>query len=223
MEYIFTSKCYKEGHRIFIKVPFNVWNVCGKKGNIPVQVTMNGLSFECKLIPKGKGEYVIPVNKDISSRLELSGELDVKFIILEQMTRINKDSPYSKENPIRQIDSIEFVKQPANGYCGQTCIAMLAGISVAEVTEIMKSIKWQCSISKVLETLDYFGFSYKRPVYTHGRIVKLPKCCIVNVRGNNINHLIVYFNGLFFDPSSKVMEKYPYENIISFIEIVNYG
>lgn len=39
---------------------------------------------------------------------------------------------------------------------------MLAGISIDEVIKIIKSNKWQASISKILETLDYFGYSYNQ-------------------------------------------------------------
>ena len=38
------------------------------------------------------------------------------------------------------------------------------------------------SISKILETLDYFGYSYKEPVYTHGKKVEFPKCCLINAK-----------------------------------------
>lgn len=85
----------------------------------------------------------------------------------------------------------------------QACIAMLAGISVNEATPIMKSTKFQASISKVLETLDYFGISYKKPVYTHGEKIEFPKCCIINVRGYKKSHLLVYFDGVFYDPYNK--------------------
>ncbi len=220
MTYSFKSYHYNEGNRIFIKIPFNVWDTCGKKGNIPVKAFIDDIIFECKLIPKGKGEYILPVNKDIFNKLSSNGELDVKFTILEQLTRINNNSPYNKDNPIRHIESINYLKQPANGYCGQTCIAMLAGISVDEVMKIMKSKKWQASISKVLETLDYFGFSYKRVVYTQGEKVNFPKCCIINVRSPVKNHLLVYFDGVFYDPTSGVTDDYQYEDIISFIEII---
>lgn len=219
MDYSFKSGYYNEGNRIFIKVPFNVWDTCGKKGNIPIKAAIEDITFECKLIPKGNGEYVLPVNKDIYSKLSPFAEYDVKFTILEQLTRINNNSPYGKENPIRHLDSINYLKQPASGYCGQTCLAMLAGISIDEVIKIMESKRWQASISKVLETLDYFGFSYKKPVYTHGKEVNFPKCCIVNVRSCDINHLMVYFDGLFYDPVSSVTADYHYENVISFIEI----
>lgn len=192
MEYSFKSSYYYEGNRIFIKVPFNVWDTCGKKGNIPIKVFIENVTFECKLITKGNGDYVLPVNKDIFKQLSLCDEFNVKFTILKQLMRINNNSPYTKENPIRHIDSINYLKQPSIGSCGQTYLAMIAGISVEEVIKIMGSNKWQASISKVLETLDYFGLSYNKPVYTHGKKVNLPKCCIVNVSGSEKNHLMVY-------------------------------
>lgn len=218
-EYVFPAEFYKEGNRIFIKILFNVWNSCGRKGNIPVKAVIDDATFECKLIPKGGGEYVLPIQKKLYLKLDSNSKYDVKITILTQLSRINNDSPYSKEHPIRCIDGIDFIKQPESGYCAQTCLAMLAGISVEEVIKIMKSKKWQASISKVLETLDYFGFSHKPPIYTRGKKMSLPKCCIVNVRGNDINHLIVYYDGLFHDPASNVTSDYPYESIINFIEV----
>lgn len=193
MNYSFTSDFCKEGNRIFIKIPFNVWDICKIKGNIPVRVVIDDIDFECKLIPKGKGEYVIPVNKAIFEKLDSRIEHSVEFTLLNQLTRINNNSPYNIDNPIRHIESISYIRQPEDGSCGQTCLAMLAGVSIEEVIKIMKSTKWQASYSKVLETLDYFGFSYKKPVYTYGKKVEFPKCCIINVRGMPKNHLLVYF------------------------------
>jgi hypothetical protein len=143
-----------------------VWETCGKKGLIPVEVIIKDAAFECKLIPKGNGAYVIPVSKAMSNQLRSDDDLNVKITILEQLTRINNNSPFTKANPIRNIDKINYVKQPADGYCGQACLAMLAGLSVEEVTRIMKCTQWQASIGKVLETLDYFGFSYKTCLHT---------------------------------------------------------
>lgn len=220
MSYTFNSGYYKEGNRMFMKIPFNVWDTCGKKGLIPVKVFIEEISFECKLIPKGNGGYVIPVKNDIFNKLNVSSEYFVKFIILDQLTRINKNSPYTKDNPIRYIDSINYLKQGKSGYCMQACIAMLANISIDEAAKIMKSNKFQGSISKVFETLDYFGFSYNNPVYTHGKKIQFPKCCIINVRGDKINHLLVYFDGAFFDPTEDIANNYEYEKIISYIEII---
>jgi hypothetical protein len=219
MEFQFISSCQKDGNRAFVSIPFNVWDTCGKKGLIPAKAVINDTTFECKLIPKGNGKYVLPINKAVYSKLSSDNKFVVRIIILEQLTRINNNSPYSKDNQIRQIDSISYLKQPENGCCGQTCLAMLAGISVEEVIKIMKSTKWQASISKALETLDYFGFSYKKPVYTHGQKVDFPKCCIINVREIPKGHLLVYFDGVFYDPTYGIMNDYQYEIIISYIAI----
>lgn len=177
------------------------------------------MDFECRLIPKGNGNYYIPIIKEVYNSLDFSEELDVQFNVIDGLSRINSNSPYSKENPIRIIDGINYLKQPQNGCCGQTCLAMLAGISVDEVIKIMKSTKWQASLSKVIESLDYFGLLHKKPVYIKGRKVNLPKCCIVNVKGENKSHLLIYYDGKYFDPSFGVLNEYEFENIISYIEI----
>jgi hypothetical protein len=219
MIYNFKSIIHKEGNRSFIKIPFNVWEKCGQKGLIPVEVEVSDISFECKLVPKGKGIYYIPVTNEICKNIDFDKELDVHFKIIDGLSRINSNSPYSKENPIRKIDGITYLKQHHNECCGQTCLAMLAGISVDEVIKIMKSSKHQASISKVIETLDYFGFSHEKPVYTKGKNVELPKCCIINVRGENKSHLSIYYDGEYYDPTHGVLQVYPYENLISYIEI----
>lgn len=219
MIYNFKSIIHKEGNRAFIKIPFNVWEKCGQKGLIPVKVEISDISFECKLVPKGNGIYYIPVIKEVCKKIDFDNELDVHFKIIDGLSRINSNSPYSQEHPIRKIDGITYIKQTHNGCCGQTCLAMLAGISVDEVIKIMKSSKHQASISKVIETLNYFGFSHKKPAYTKGRNVQLPKCCIINVRGENKSHLSIYYDGIYYDPTQGILPVYPYENLISYIEI----
>lgn len=69
MRYKFEGKCTQEGNRHFIEIPFNVWEVCEQKGNIPVEVTIEQISFECKLIPKGQGWYYIPLIKKYLTQL----------------------------------------------------------------------------------------------------------------------------------------------------------
>ncbi|MCT4543652.1 MAG: DUF1905 domain-containing protein [Vallitalea sp.] len=219
MKYSFKSSLLNVGNRTYIVIPFNVWDTCKQKGLIPVQVEIQNHFFECKLMPKGNGVYHIPVKKQIAKTLDCSDEINVQFNIIDGLTRIRLNSPYGKDNPIRKIDYIRYLKQPQSGLCGQTCLAMLAGITVDEVIEIMKSKRWQGSITKVMETLDYFGFTYKKAAYTKGSIVQLPKCCIVNVRGERISHLMVYFEGRYYDPTCGMLNDYLWEDIISYIEI----
>ncbi len=216
MHYLFKVTWVKENNKIYIKIPFNVWETCELKGLIPVRVDIQGISFECKLVPKGNGMYYIPVKKEIYKTLNCSDEMDVQFEVIRMLSRINSNSPYSKEKPIRKIDSIRYVHQTKNGLCGQTCLAMLTGISVEEVIRIMKSRSWQGSISKVMEALEYFGFTFQKMIYTRGKSVELPNCCIVNASG----HLMIYYESQYYDPTHGVLEKYPHEKITSYLEII---
>lgn len=216
MTFTFTEKLLKQGNRFFIKIPFNVWDECGQKGLVPVKVSIEGYTFECRLVPKGEGIYYIPISKNIVNQINSDDEINISFQVIKGLTRINHDSPYSKENPVRKIDNIQSVTYPKAGYCGQICIAMLTGLSVDEVIEIMQAKAWQCSFSKLLETLDYFGILHDDKVtYTRGKEFILPLCCIVNVKDEQISHFVLYYKGKYYD--TKDIE---FDNIICYLEIM---
>ena len=152
MKYKFSEEIYSEGVRSFIRVPFNVWEETGLKGNIPCRITIGDVSFECKLLPKGSGNYVIPMTKKIFAGLEIGKEYDVEMETIGQLSRINRNSPYSKENPIRKIDSISNIPITP-GFCGHTCVAMLSGVTLSDAIALMG--KESASWSKILEALDH--------------------------------------------------------------------
>ena len=179
MLYSFEGQLISEGNRSFIRIPFNIWEETGLKGTVPARIKANDCSFECKLLPKGKGCYYIPVNKSCAGFLE--GLLDVSIEFIASLSRINYDSPYSTEHPIRTIDSIKETNV-VPGYCGHCCVAMLAGISLRDVQKVMG--KDGSSWSKIKETLDYYGICYsEKMVYPKGKDVSLTKCCIVYADG----------------------------------------
>ena len=215
MQYTFRNEIFKEGNRYFIKVPFNVWEECGQKGLIPVEVSIGSTHFECRLVPKGNGIYYIPILKKLVSRI-MDEAAEGTFQIIDGLTRINHDSPYSKQHPIRKIDNIQKLVYPKEGYCGQTCIAMLTGQSVEAIIDIMHAKAWQCSFIKLIETLDYFGIQHgDRVTYTHGKEFILPKCCIVNVRDERVSHYVLYYKGLYYDS-----KEFHFKDIINYLEII---
>lgn len=211
MIYRFFCHIYNEGVRSFIKIPFNVWDEIGLKGNIPCKVSINNISFECKLLPKGNGNYLIPITKKVLSYFKIEEEYEVELEPLHTLSRINHDSPYSKENPIRKINCIEAIKiQP--GFCGHCCVAMLAGIPLSGVLSVMG--KEHASWSKILETLDYYGISYApKAVYTKGKSYQLPNICIVN----NDNRFILWYKDAYVGIANVDQTK-----TISYIEIYGY-
>ena len=171
--------------------------------------------FECKLIPKGEGFYYNPITKSILNSLECDTNLNVSFNVIHNLIRINRNSPYTLQKPIRKIDCIQRINYPQAGYCGQQCIAMLTGLSIDEILEIMQAKAWQCSFSKRVETLDYFGISYdKKVIYTRGKAMEPPKCCIVNIKDKKLNHFALYYQGEYYDNGD-----YDSKDIISYLKI----
>ena len=77
---------------------------------------------------------------------------------------------------------------------------MLTGLPVEEVIAFMQAKAWQCSFSKVIEALNYFGIAHEdKLTYTNKTAFVLPKCCIVTVRGKERNHFALYYKGTFYD------------------------
>ena len=179
------------GSRALIRIPFNVWEETGLKGNISCRVSVSDVSFECKLIPRGKGVYCIPVSQRILSALAPEEEYEIGMEPIEALSRINHDSPYSREHPIRKIDSIEPIPVQA-GFCGHCCVAMFAGVPLSDVVALMG--KGRASWSRILETLDDYGISHaSKAVYTRGGAYPLPVCGIVN----NDNRFVLWYRGSF--------------------------
>ena len=209
MQYQFCGALHKEGNRTFIPIPFNVWEETGLKGNIPCRVRIHDQCMECKLIPKGNGSYWIPIGKRLLAVLGTQAEYEIVLEPIGSLTRINHNSPYTKDNPIRKITGIKPIPAP-RGYCGHSCVAMLAGVPLSDVVALMG--KEKASWSKILEALDYYGISYAdKMVYPKGKAAQLPKCCIVY----NDSRFLLWFNGAFYGAENVVTAK-----TVSYREIV---
>jgi len=123
----------------------------------------------------------------------------------------NPKSPYSYENPVRKIDSIAYIEQPTEYLCGQSVIAMLAGVSVDEVIGVMQNDKGTAT-PLMRDTLNYYGLktaTKARLRYIQG--AALPDCCILSVLLPGYGHWSLYYKGKFYDPEFGVLDKLPEE------------
>lgn len=220
MNYHFKSSITEEEGQNVISIPFNVWEVCDGKGTLSVNVTIGEDNFLCDLLPKGNGIYNIPVSDEISAKL--SGSIfEVSFNIINFVSNMYGNSPYSSDNPIRKIDDIKLVTQPFDGLCGQTCIAMLAGITLDEACEIMHCREWQASMGKIVETLDYLYIPHTNVIYyTKGEIVTLPKCAIILEKMGRYSHYLIYFDGTYYDPTNGILEEFDLKNMVGYLEVI---
>ena len=219
MKYTFYKEIEKGENGSFIEIPFNVWEICQREGEVPVKVKVGDTIFVCNLEPRGGGYYNIPVKVEIMEQLSFEKEYKVTFRITKTST---EDSPYSTSNPIRKIDHIDCVLQPHDGLCGQSCVAMLAGISLEETINIMHCSEWQATIAKIIGALNYFGFEHSEEIiYTLGNPdVKLPKCAVILEKMGRFSHYLVTFDGKYYDPNLGVMEHYDLTKVKGYLEFL---
>ena len=133
---------------------------------------------------------------------------------------MNRNSPYSFENPIRKIDGIDVIIQPEDGLCGQTCVAMLAGITIAEVISVMDCREWQATMGRVISALNYYGIDHSDIiVYTEGHNATLPKCCILMEKMGLYCHYLVHYDGKFYDSNLGVIPEYDMSKLLGYLEV----
>lgn len=218
MRYLFKSDIKKSENGGNIEIPFNVWEICKKEGDVPVKVRIDETTFVCNLIPEGKGFYSIPIQPEIMNHFKEDVEYPITFRVTQSDA---KTSPYSTSNPIRKIDSIDVIIQPHDGLCGQSCVAMLAGISLDEAINTMHCGEWQATMNRIINALNYFGIDHSEDiVYTGGRDdITLPKCCVIMEEMGRYSHYLVYFDGVGYDSNLGIIQNYDVTKVKGYMEI----
>ena len=222
MRYFFTSKIEKENGETQIQIPFNIWEVCRQREEIDADIVIDNQIIECKLVPldeKGLYKVIIP------SGTELKVDLDAyhKFLlhVKDSLIRIDQNSPYSFEKPIRNIDHIDLIIQPADGLCGQTCIAMLAGVTIADVITVMDCREWQGTMGQLISALNYYCIDHTDIIVYPGEGEKavLPKAAILMEKMGRFSHYLLYFDGKYYDPNLGIMEEYDMTKLKGYLEL----
>ena len=220
MRYFFTGKIDKKENGFVIQLPFNVWEVCKLRDEIKADMVLDNEIIACKLLPKEKGNYEIHIEDKDAIKVDLTKSHQMLLHISGSIIEVSPDSPYSFDNPIRKIDSVQVIIQPEDGLCGQTCVAMLAGVTIADVIRVMDCREWQATMGMVISALNYYGIDHKDVItYTEGRNCVLPKCCILMERMGRYCHYLVYFDGKYYDSNLGVLEEYDKSKLLGYLEI----
>lgn len=220
MRYFFTGKIDKKENGFVIQLPFNVWEVCKLRDEIKADMVLDNEIIACKLLPKEKGNYEIHIEDKDAIKVDLTKSHQMLLHISGSIIEVSPDSPYSFDNPIRKIDSVQVILQPEDGLCGQTCVAMLAGVTIADVIRVMDCREWQATMGMVISALNYYGIDHKDVItYTEGRDCVLPKCCILMERMGRYCHYLVYFDGKYYDSNLGVLEEYDKSKLLGYLEI----
>lgn len=103
------------------------------------------------------------------------------------------------------------------GLCGQTCIALLTNNTVENVVKRTKCGKNKMSGKKLFEALDLYKILHvEKMIYTKGKLVQLPSCCILNQKG----HFSVYKDGIYYDNILGVSTTFDFSTLTSYLEIL---
>lgn len=220
MKYLFEAEIAKQGKGYAVNVPFNVWEVVRQREEIDAELIIEDKLVNCKLLPVDKGMYQIYF-EDNSLDVKTDIPYELLLRVPSSLAPIEGKSPYSKENPIRKIDGIDLRLQTGDGLCGQACVAMLAGVTIEEVVNVLNCREWQGTMGKLISALDYYGIDHpKTIVYSNfAENVKLPKCCLMIEKLGRFGHYLVQYDGKFYDPNVGIMEEYDYSKLIGYLEI----
>ncbi|MCR5502895.1 MAG: hypothetical protein K6F53_07790 [Lachnospiraceae bacterium] len=220
MRYFFKSTIDKNGDHYNIRIPFNIWEVCKQREVIDGEIMLDNKYIACKLIPSEKGNYSIDLTAEDVAHMDLSKKHDLLLHVSGSLIKMNQNSPYSVENPIRKIDHIDIIIQPMDGVCGQTVVAMLAGVTIADVSKTMGIREWQATMGVVISALNYYGIDHNDIiVYTEGEPVTLPKCAVLMEKMGRFSHYLLYFDGKYYDPNDGIFEDYDQSKLLGYLEI----
>ena len=224
MRYYFSAKIEKGNDIYSIKLPFNVWEVCRKMDQIKAELYLDNRMIECELIPENaddnKGNYMIHLTKEDVEGVNLDAEHKLLLHVGKTLIKVDQNSPYSPENPIREIDGIDIIIQPVDGTCGQACVAMLAGVTIPEACTVMGCREWQATMGMVISGINYYGIPHNDIiVYTQGADVTLPKCAVLMEKMGRFCHYLVYYDGKYYDPNDGVMTEYDKSKLLGYMEI----
>ena len=220
MRYFFDGKIEKQDDVYCIRIQFNVWEVCKLRDIIKAELVLDNRIIDCELLPETKGNYKIHLSDEDVSHTNIDQVHKILLHITGSLIQMNQNSPYSFDNPIRKIDGIEIIIQPEDGLCGQTCVAMLAGVTIAEVISVMDCREWQGTMGRVISALNYYGIDHSDIiVYTEGKEATLPKCCIMMEKMGLYCHYLVHYNGKFYDSNLGIIQEYDMSKLLGYMEV----
>lgn len=208
-----------------IDIPINIWEITKKKWVSKARVTIGDKSCLCNIFDEGDGFYSFQYITELRKTFGFNRTVDIQIELRKYMTII--ESPYNAENPIRVIDSINYVEQPSLNMCGQACVAMLTGVSADDIHDIMNTwipiddMRRSVGYGHICYALDYYGIKHSGKFKTirDKANPKLPCICIVTLKDQTYGDYVLYYKGTYYDPEYGVGDCCYNGTFKSFLEI----
>lgn len=105
---------------------------------------------------------------------------------------------------------MKYIQQPPGSWlCGQTCVAMIAGITLEEAIAIFGK-RSGTTTKQVIQALTAAGVKCGTRLYP-ARSYPRPDFCmaIVHFKGTKSTHWTIWRDGRYYDPAFGIIEEYP--------------
>lgn len=102
----------------------------------------------------------------------------------------------------------EYIKEPTSLQCGQAVLAMLAGVSVSEIINLLNNER-ETTLKDMFYTLEYYNISFIKERKEAKDKTELPKIAILSLETPRCWHWSLYFDGVFYDPEHGIMNDFP--------------
>ena len=106
------------------------------------------------------------------------------------------------------VKKVEYIHEPTDLQCGQAVLAMLAGVSVNEIIDLLNNER-ETDLKQMFNSLDYYGIKYNRTRLLANVKEDLPKIALLSLETPRCWHWSLYFDGTFYDPEHGVMDDFP--------------
>lgn len=106
------------------------------------------------------------------------------------------------------VDKIEYIHEPTDLQCGQAVLAMLAGVSVEKIVNLLNNER-ETDLKQMFKSLDHFGIKYNRTRLLANDKTDLPEIALLSLETPRCWHWSLYYDGTFYDPEHGVMDDFP--------------
>lgn len=101
-----------------------------------------------------------------------------------------------------------YIKEPTPLQCGQAVLAMLAGVGVDEIIELLNNER-ETTLKEMFRSLDNYNISYIKERKEVKNKTELPKIAVLSLETPRCWHWSLYFDGVFYDPEHGIMNDFP--------------
>lgn len=117
------------------------------------------------------------------------------------------------------VKNVEHIYEPNPLACGQATLAMLSGVCVQEIFDLVKTEK-ETTLKDMKAALAALGISYTENRVEVRDKKDLPRVALLSLETPKCWHWSLFFDDKFYDPEYGVLDDFPPSNRRYFWEIV---